>query len=174
MFRTVPKSLSNLYLLIMSALFHSHQGRDWLREFAGCLALNAPLARRTRARKSQEAVNTIAWFLGQLVQDPEDTRRTELEDRARRKASNISRRDDEEPIEHLVEDVNNINILAFRLLVAFGVLEQVRDAFPAMQVSSDPLFTEEAWPTWWQWASEHFFTQSVDVQPTLDEAKAQS
>jgi hypothetical protein len=167
MFRTVPKSLSNLYVLIMSTIFHSHQGRDWLREFAGVLALNAPLARRTRARNSKEAACAIAWYLGQLVQDPEDSRRTEMEDRARRKAANISRRDDEEPIEQLVEDLTNINTLAFRLLVAFGVVEQVRDAFPVMQSSDDPLFTEEAWPTWWQWANEHFFTQGREVEPRL-------
>jgi hypothetical protein len=168
MFRTVPKSLSNLYLLIMSSLFHTYLGRDWLREFAGVLALNAPLARRSRARNSREAAFSIAWYLGQLVQDPEGVRREEEEDRARRKAANISRHDDDEPIEHKVEDAKNINILAFRLLVAFGVLEQMRDAFPLIQSSDQPLFTEEAWPTWWQWASEHFFTQTSDVKPTLE------
>ena len=35
MFRTVPKGLASLFVLIMSALFHSVQRRDWLREFAG-------------------------------------------------------------------------------------------------------------------------------------------
>jgi hypothetical protein len=168
MFRTVPKSLSNLYVLIMSALFHSYRCRDWLREFSGVLALNAPLARRSRARNCREAASAIAWYLGQLVQDPEAVRRDEEEERAQRQAANISRREDAEPIEHKVDDAKNINILAFRLLVAFGVVEQVRAAFPAMQASDDPLFTEEAWPTWWQWASEHFFTQASDVQPTLE------
>ncbi len=168
MFRTVPKNLHGIYLLIMSAVFNNYQGRDWLRQFAGVLALNAPLARRSKARGSQEAVNAIAWYLGQLVQDPEDTRREELEERARRKTSNISRSSDDEPIEKLVEDVNNINSLAFQLLVAFGVVNQVRDAFPTMQNSDNPLFTEEAWPNWWKWATEHFFDPGKQVQPTLE------
>lgn len=171
MFRTVPKGLASLFALIMSALFHSVQRRDWLREFAGVLALNAPLARRTRARDCQEAARTIAWSLGQLVQDPVLTSKEELTDRHERQSRNIKRRGDDEPIEHLIEDMNNTNILAFRLLVAFGVVEQVRAAFPAMQASSDPLFTEEAWPSWWQWADNHFFKQSPDAAPTLDERK---
>jgi hypothetical protein len=167
MFRTIPSALSAIYTLIMSALFHRHLGRDWLREFTGVLALNAPTARRTRARKRQEATFAIAWYLGQLISDPVYTRRIEEEDRARRAAAKITRHADEEPIEHIVEDTNNINILAFRLLVAFGVMEQVRDAFPLMQASADPLFTEEAWPEWWQWASESFFKQEPGLVPTL-------
>jgi hypothetical protein len=170
MFRTVPKSLTNLYLLIMSSFFHTSLARDWLREFSGVLALNAPLARRSRARNSQEAANAIAWYLGQLVQDPVEARHEEEEDRARRQAATIKRHGDDAPIEQTVEGVNNINILAFRLLVAFGVVEQVRNAFPLIQSSDSPLFTEEAWPTWWQWANAHFFTQACEAQPTLDKS----
>jgi len=168
MFRTVPKSLHGLYLLIMSALFHNHICRDWVREFTCTLALNAPLVRRSRGKDGKEAARCIAWHLGQLVRDPEAFRKEELIERHRRKHHGVARRDDHEPIEALVDDVKNINILAFRLLVEFGVLQQVRDAFPLMHRSEDPLFTPEAWPSWWRWAALYFFRQPLDIQPKLE------
>jgi hypothetical protein len=111
----------------------------WVMAFVVKLMRFGSVARHDSPRGEQAAMR-LASHLGQLVEDPLVVR-----------AESASR-----CVDGNFADAQLLNHFVREFLVAFGLIEKMRLALPALQSSDDPLFTEEAWPQWWHWAETDF------------------